>query len=120
MKSHSILDCFNLALRTFQSSSIMLSHDNISQHTRNICTEATWWFEKLKQSVHFQSEISLIFWENYQQTRAKSSNKQSKLNAQKNNKVYNYAFKMRNLPRAHKAWLLRTRNAGGVCSSVPM
>ena len=82
--------------------------------------EAIWWFEELKQSVHFQSEISLIFWKNYRQTRAKSSNKQSKQNAQKNNKVYDYAYKMRNLPSAHKAWLLRTRNAGGVCSSVLM
>ena len=27
---------------------------------------------------------------------------------------------MRNLPSAHNAWLLRTRNAGGVCSSVLM
>ena len=35
LKSHCIRDCFNLASPTFQSSSIMLSRNNISQHTQD-------------------------------------------------------------------------------------
>ena len=70
--------------------------------------------------VHFQSiKISGIF------VASKKQRKQEQftLNSSKRDTKLRYAtkvflFKMRNLPSAHKARLLRTRNAGGVCSSV--
>ena len=98
-----------------------------STNKKSVVAISSTWSHMVVRRTENTSLPTKNHWRLWKKKQFKSKRKrQAKSEQQTSAKKKNQRYKqlpwkrMRNLPRAHNAWLLRTRNAGGVCSSVLM